>query len=220
MVCDTKVVITTFVKTDMLRNLLFLLLVIPSGNLMAQGLKVLIKEQKRGKRLVLIAENKTQDTLNVFLMVNAEGYRRSASKPIIKNIPPLAEVPMITLIELYGVESQYTFDLVVNEKTSPLSFSFDEPERDIERVMNGKLVLFSAEGCGKCNLLSEKLDARGVQHRVFNIHEDAVLYGQFMSFIERKLTSETKIRFPVVWNRDDVIFGYDSLEGIIDLLAE
>ncbi|NNM09630.1 MAG: hypothetical protein HKO61_10680, partial [Flavobacteriaceae bacterium] len=55
---------------------------------MSQGLKVLIKEQKSGKRLVLVAENKTQDTLNVFLMVNAEGYRRSASKPVIKNIPP------------------------------------------------------------------------------------------------------------------------------------
>jgi hypothetical protein len=218
MVCDAKVVITTFVKTDMLRNFLFLLLFIYSGNLMAQGLKVLIKEQKRGKRLVLIAENKTQDTLNVFLMVNAEGYRRSASKPIIKNIPPLAEVPMITLIELNGVESQYTFDLVVNEKASPLSFSYDTPERDIERVLKGKLVIFIAEGCDKCNLLTEKLEARGVQHRIFNIKEDAVLYGQFMSFIERKLTSETKIRLPVVWNRDDVIFGYDSLKEILGLL--
>jgi glutaredoxin len=185
---------------------------------MAQGLKVLIKEQKRGKRLDLIAENKTQDTLNVFLMVNAEGYRRSASKPIIKNIPPLAEVPMITLIELSDVESRYTFDLVVNEKANPLSFSYDEPERDIERVMKGKLVIFTAEGCVKCELLSERLDELRVQHRVFDIKEDAVLYGQFMSFIERKLTSGTRIRFPVIWNRDDVIFGYDDLEAIIEIL--
>jgi glutaredoxin len=186
---------------------------------MAQNLKVLIKEQKRGKRLVLIAENKTNDSLNVFLMVNAQGYRRSASKPVIKNIPPLSEVPMITLIELDGEKSQYTFELVVNEKASPMSFSYDEPERDIERVMKGKLVIFSAEGCGKCDKLSEELDDLRIQHRVFNIKEDAVLYGQFMSFIERKLTSETKIRFPVVWNRDDVIFGYESLEEILGLLV-
>jgi glutaredoxin len=185
---------------------------------MAQGLKVLIKEQKRGKRIVLIAENKTRDTLNVFLMVNAEGYRRSASKPVIKNIPPLAEVPMMTLIELDGVDSQYTFDLVVNEKSSPLSYSFDEPERDIERAVKGKLIIFSADGCGKCELLSESLTAMRVQHTVFNIEEETLLYSQFMSFIERKLTSETKIRFPLIWNRDDVIFGYDNLEELVEKL--
>ncbi|NNJ82298.1 MAG: hypothetical protein HKP11_08905 [Flavobacteriaceae bacterium] len=202
----------------MLRNFIFLFLILTSAQSMSQGLKVLIKEQKSGKRLVLVAENKTQDTLNVFLMVNAEGYRRSASKPVIKNIPPLTEVPMITLIELDGVESRYTFDLVVNEKANPMSFSYDEPERDIQRVLQGKLVVFSAEGCGKCDLLSEKLEELRIQHRVFNIKDDAVLYGQFMSFIERKLTSETKIRFPVVWNRDDVIFGFDDLDSIISRL--
>ena len=57
----------------------------------------------------------------------------------------MAEVPMITLIELDGVESQYTFDLVVNEKANPLSFSHTmSPERDIERVINGKLVIFTS----------------------------------------------------------------------------
>ncbi len=199
-------------------KILLLITVLSAHSALSQGLKVLIKEKKQGKRLVLIAENKTQDTLNVFLMVNAEGYRRSASKPVIKNVPPLSEVPMITLIELNGVESRYTFDLVVNDKESPLSFSQDEPERDIERVMHGKIVIFTADGCTKCTALSEKLNENRIQHRVFDIQQDAMLYGQFMSFIERKLTSRTKIRFPVIWNRDDVIFGYDKIEEIIGLI--
>jgi glutaredoxin len=201
-------------------KLLFLLLFFICNLTYSQGLKVLIKEQKKGKRLQLIAENKTKDTLNVFLMVNAQGYRRSASKPVIKNIPPLSDTPMITLIEIDGVESFYTFDLVVNEKESKLSFSYDEPERDIERVMMGKLIIFTADGCSKCELLSQKLDENRLQHRVFDIQKDPVLYGQFMSFIERKLTTETKIRFPVIWNRDDVIFGYDDLEKMVERLKE
>lgn len=201
-------------------NLLFLLLFFICNLTYSQGLKVLIKEQKKGKRLLLIAENKTKDTLNVFLMVNAQGYRRSASKPVIKNIPPLSDTPMITLIEIDGVESFYTFDLVVNEKESKLSFSYDEPERDIERVMMGKLIIFTADGCSKCETLSQKLDENRLQHRIFDIQKDPVLYGQFMSFIERKLTTETKIRFPVIWNRDDVIFGYDDLEKMVERLKE
>jgi glutaredoxin len=200
-------------------KLLLIILVLSAHSAWSQGLKVLIKEKKQGKRLVLVAENKTKDTLNVFLMVNAEGYRRSASKPVIKNIPPLSEVPMITLIEISGVESRYTFDLVVNEKENSLSFSYDAPERDIERVMTGKIVIFTADGCSKCEVLSEKLNENRVQHRIIDIEQDAVLYSQFMSFIERKLTSETKIKFPVIWNRDDVIFGYDSLEEMVYRLS-
>ena len=201
-------------------KILLIITVLSVHSAWCQGLKVLIKEKKQGKRLVLIAENKTQDTLNVFLMVNAEGYRRSASKPVIKNVPPLSEVPMITLIELSGVESMYTFDLVVNEKESPMSFAYDSPERDIERVMKGKIVIFTADGCTKCTVLSEKLNESRIQHRMIDIQQDAMLYGQFMSFIERKLTSETKIKFPVIWDRDDVIFGYDELEVILRRLAD
>ncbi len=200
---------------DMTHKILIVLFIIISSKGFSQGLKVLISEVKTGKRVELFAENKTQDTLNVFLMVNAEGYRRSASKPVIKNIAPGAKVPMITLIEITGKESRYTFEMIVNDKDNDVNFSYDEPERDIERVIKGQLVIFSSDGCGKCTLLSELLDAQRVQHRIFNINEDAILYGQFMSFIERRLTVETKIRFPVIWNKDDVIFGYDDLESLL-----
>jgi len=204
----------------MMRKILIVLLIISSWNGFSQGLKVLISEVKTGKRVVLFAENKTQDTVNVFLMVNAEGYRRSAAKPVIKNIAPGDNVPMITLIELDGEESKYTFEMIVNDKESDINFSYDEPERDIERVIKGQLVIFSSEGCTKCTLLSELLETQRIQHRIFNINEDAVLYGQFMSFIERRLTVETKIRFPVIWNKDEVIFGYDDLEEVLKDLQQ
>lgn len=203
---------------NMARKIIIVLFILIGSKGFSQGLKILISEVKTGKRVELFAENKTQDTLNVFLMVNAEGYRRSASKPVIKNIAPGAKVYMITLIELAGEESRYTFEMIVNDKESDINFSYDEPERDIERVIKGQLVIFSSDGCRKCTLLSELLDAQRIQHRIFNINEDAVLYGQFMSFIERRLTVETKIRFPVIWNKDDVIFGYDNVEDILRVL--
>lgn len=196
----------------------FVILLFCQLNVFSQGLKVLISEEKSGKRITLFAENKTADTLNVFLTVNAEGYRRSASKPVVKDIPPAERIPMITLIELDGVASRYTFEMVVNDTSSDRAFSYEEPERDIERVIKGQLVIFSADECQKCELLSEQLTEKHIQHRMFNIIEDAVLYGQFMSFIERRLTGATKIRFPIIWNKDDVIFSYDNVEEILTLL--
>lgn len=199
-------------------KLLFLLLCFTSLQY-AQGLKVLITEEKRGKRVELYAENKTADSLNVFLMVNAEGYRRSASKPVIEDIPPYGKVHMITLIELAEAQSQYTFELVVNDKSADISMEFDSMERDIERVVSNKLVVFTVADCSKCDLLKSLLDTQRVSYRSFDIHKDKKLYAQFMSFIERQLTEETKIRMPVIWNRDEVIFGYDDVERIVRKLS-
>lgn len=181
----------------------------------SQDLKVLISEKKSGKRVVLMAENKTTDTLNVFLMVHAQGYRRSASKPVLKDLPPLSKTPMITLIEINGVPHQYTYDLIVNEKKSELNLTVQKKANDIEKIIANKLVIFSKNGCSKCDLLTALLKDKRIQHRNLNIEEDGVLYNQFMTFIEPKLKSETKIRFPVIWNKNHAIFGYDSIDKVI-----
>lgn len=203
----------------MLKQLLFITVLFATFGSYGQGLKILITEKKKGKRVVLMAENKTADTLNVFLMVNAEGYRKSASKPIIKNIAPQAKVPMITLIELAGQESVYTYELIINDKPLDITISHDNQAKDIERNIKGRLVLFSADNCEKCDVLTAMLVEKRVEHRVFNINENPVVYRQFMTFIERKLTSETKIRFPVIWNKTEAVFGYDDLEATLTMLS-
>ncbi len=199
----------------MIQKIIFTFLVIVTFQSYSQDLKVLISEKKSGKRLVLFAENKTKDTVQVFLMVNAEGYRKSASKPVIKKIAPNKKVPMITLIELKDVPSQYTYDLIINEGETDIAISYEKQAKDIEKNILGKLVMFSTTDCEKCSLLSTLLTRDRINHRVFNITENPVIYRQFMAFIERQLTEETKIRFPVIWNKDRVIFGYDDLEVIL-----
>ncbi|RDK85611.1 glutaredoxin family protein [Marinirhabdus gelatinilytica] len=204
----------------MAKRLLFISILFVSLGSYAQGLKVLITEKKKGKRTVLMAENKTGDTLNVFLMVNATGYRRSADKPVLKDIPPGKKIPMITLIEIADQESSYTYDLIVNEEQRNVNITHDKQVKDIEKNIKNRLVLFSTEDCEQCTALSEALTEKRLEHRVFNINEDPVIYRQFMAFIERKLTNETKIRFPVIWNRTETIFGYEALEDIINLLGD
>jgi glutaredoxin len=210
----TKVVIHIFV-TMRYRTIILLLTLCIYSSSWAQGLKVLRTEEKTGKRIVLVAETLSPDTLNVFLMVNAQGSRKSASKPVIKNIPPKTKVPMITLIELANQESIYTYDMYVSEEENNINLSFDSQIKDIRKNINGKVVLFTTDGCEKCTALSAKLDKERISHRMWDIKKDATIYRQFMAFIERSLTNETKIRLPVIWNRDKVIFGYDNLEEIL-----
>ena len=186
---------------------------------MAQEDKVDIFEKKSGKRTVLMAENKTADTLSVFLMVHAEGYRRSADKPILKNLAPHSKTPMTTLIALDNVPSSYTYDLIVNEDlNNDIHVSQEKEVVDIENAIKGKLVIFRMTVCEKCDALISLLQSKRIQHRVFNIENDGALYAQFMSFIDKELTSETRIRFPVIWNKNHTIFGYDEVENLLKKL--
>ncbi len=186
----------------------------------AQEEKVIISEKKSGKRIVLMAENKTADTLNVFLMVHAEGYRRSADKPVLKDLPPHSKTPMITLIELKDIPSSYTYDLIVNkELDNDIRVVQKREVVDIENAVKGKLVIFRMTHCDKCDAIISKLKEERIQHLVFNIEEDGSIYGQFMAFIDKELTSETRIRFPVIWNRTYTIFGYDNLQNLMKGLS-
>ena len=54
----------------------------------SQSEKVSLLEENQGKRTHLFVQNHTADTLNVFLRVAAEGFRRSADKPILKDLLP------------------------------------------------------------------------------------------------------------------------------------
>ncbi len=202
----------------MLQKILLGLFLMSSLSIWAQENRVLISEKKTGKRVVLYAENTTADTLNIFFLVNANGYRRSASKPILKNLRPKSKVPLTTLIELADTPSSYTYELIVNEKKQSVALEYENEAGDIETMVRGKLVVFTIPNCQKCALLTAKLLGDRIQHLAFNINEDPVLYRQFMSFIQDSLTADTRIRFPVIWNKSHTIFGYEDLEGLLPKL--
>ena len=177
--------------------------------------EVIIIEKKTGKRVVLFAENKTKDTLNIFLMVNAKGYRKSASKPILKNILPNSKIAMITLIELSGETSSYTYDLIVNDKENEISISYDKIPKEIDTIIDGKLILFNGLNCEKCTLLLESIKNKSIKYQLIDINENPIFYRQFIILIEKELTLDTKLRLPLIWNKNYVIFGYDDIEIIL-----
>lgn len=204
----------------MLQKILTILLLISVSRVYSQDERIIISEKKQGKRIVLLAENTTTDTLNIFLMVISEGYRRSADRPVLKNIPPLSKSPMITLIEISNVPSSYSYDLIINDQENDLNFSRVKEEIDIEKVISDKLVIFTKDDCDKCDLLSEKLESKEVNFRNFNIDEDSVLYNQFIAFIQKKQPEKLVIELPVIWNKSYALFGYNDVESLITELVD
>ena len=204
----------------MLPKILTTFLLLFAVSIYSQEARILLSEKKTGKRIVLIAENTTKDTLHVFLMVNSEGYRKSAARPVLKKVPPLGKTPMITLIEIQNIPSKYTYELIVSEKENNLNLDMDRKAKDIKKTISGKLVLFTMDRCEKCDLLEASLKTKNVKHRSFKIGEDPVLYQQFIAFITKDLREETKIKFPVIWNKNHTIFGYENLEEVLEKLAD
>jgi glutaredoxin len=220
MICVTKIgILSSFFGMKRQLILFFTLFICTLG--LSQQEKVVITEKKKGKRIVLMAENKTTDTLNVFIMLTAQGYRRSADRPVVMNIPPRKKVHVMTLIEMEDQESSYTYNLIVNKNLdNSLTLEPEEDVVDIENVLKGKVVVFSKTDCKKCDNLSAFLFRDQVNHRNFNISEDPKLYSQFMNFIDKELQETTKIRFPVIWNKTYTIFGYDDLEKTVEEISK
>lgn len=202
------------------KNLLTLLLIAIGFNAFAQDSRILVSEKKQGKRIVFSAENTTQDTLNVFFMVRSEGYRRSADRPTIKFINPGESVQLITLIELTNVPSTYDYVLVVNDEDYTLDLTNKKETIDIEKQISNRIVLFTEESCDKCHLLHTELNENRIEHQVFDINKDRELYLQFIAFIEKKFPELQAMRLPAIWNKDELLFGWDQLDKIITKLKE
>lgn len=177
--------------------------------------RVLISEKKTGKRIVLFAENTTKDTLNIFFMVTPTGFRRSASRPLIKDLLPYKKVPLLTLIKIDGVTSSYEYSLIINEEERNVTVGYKKEVESIENVIYKKLVLFFRDDCEKCKLLFSALEKQHIQYRKFNIDQNQKLYNQFLKFISKRYPEKEKVRLPVIWNKEYVLLGFDNLETLL-----
>lgn len=78
---------------------------------------VSIIEEVTDKRTFIYAENLTNTPKEVFLKVDAIGYRRRSDRPLIEIISAKSKKLLITLIPLNGIDSNYTYTYIVNDET-------------------------------------------------------------------------------------------------------
>jgi len=155
-----------------MRNYFKTLLLFFSFAVFSQEKSVFLIEEKLKKSTIVYVQNDTDTNQSVFLKINPIGYRRSAQKPIIKNIPAKGKIQMTTLIPLADQESSYTYDLIVNKELENIdvkrqkSKSKEVPPQTVSKY---KLFVFTAQNCKRCDSLKHKLNDKKIKFLEVNI---------------------------------------------------
>lgn len=124
----------------MILRLVYILLFFSFFNLFSQEKEVYLVEEKQKKRTILYIQNDTDKSKSVFLKIKPIGYRKSAHRPIIKNIPSKSKVQILILIPLKDVTSSYTYDLVVNEDLENIDIKRSQIQQNIPKQLKDSLL--------------------------------------------------------------------------------
>ena len=183
---------------------------------------VSIQEKVTGKRVELFAVNTNDIAYDIFLKVDATGYRRSSARPIIKNIPAHSKVRMITLVKLVNTESNYKYTMVVNEVRFDLAMQKNDTGLDfkMDASLKSKTVdLFTKDNCLLCNQTKDVLANNKINYKEFNIDQDSTyLVSLLKDFKANNIKS--KIQAPVLKIEDSLYTNIRSQKQLIETLQE
>jgi len=136
-------------------------------------------EDKQRKRWLLYAQNNTDEEKEAFLLVQGQGFRRSAGKPVIKIIPANSKVLMQTLIPLKGAEPTYTKIFTFEDKLQTVNRKKNNGINvndavQLDPVDPSELTVFIQNDCPKCEQLVTYLNDNHVKYRLLDIdkHQD------------------------------------------------
>ena len=183
---------------------------------------VSILEKVTGKRVELFAVNTNDIAYDIFLKVDASGYRRSSARPIIKNIPANSKVRMITLVKLAKTEPSYKYTLVVNEISFDLAMQKDDTGFNYKMdasLKSKKVTLFTKDNCLLCNQTKEVLVNNKINYTEFNIDQDSThLVSLLKEF--KKNNVKSKIQAPVLKIDDSLYTNIKTQKQLIETLQK
>ncbi len=154
--------------------------------ILAQEKKVHLVEDIQKKRTIIYVQNDTDSDKSVFLKINPIGYRRSAQRPILKNIPANSKKQMIILIPFTDVPSSYTYDLIVNEKLQNIDVKRQkEKPKEVppQTVSKYNVFVYTEQNCNRCDTLKQKLKNKKIV------------------FLEVDIDSKNNLLSPIFWKK-------------------
>lgn len=183
---------------------------------------VSIQEKVTGKRVELFAVNTNNIDYDIFLKVDATGYRRSSARPIIKTIPANSKVRMITLVKLANVDSNYKYTLVVNEISFDIAMQKDDTGFNFKidaSLKSKKVTLFTKNNCLLCNQTKDLLVNNKINYTEFNIDQDSTyLVHLLKEFKNNKVKSKTHA--PILKIDDSLYTNINTQNQLIKTLQK
>mgnify|MGYP000751467539 CR=1 FL=1 len=189
---------------------------------LAQQNGVKIIEEKKAKRHLIYAENTTSEIRNVFLKVNPKGYRRTANRPLIKNIPPKSKVLLITLIPLKDIENSYTYIFTSNKEQNDLDLNRKKNDKPLSlpEIMDSEVVIFTTDECNKCISLIEALKTKRIKHREVNIDKQDRFYLYTWQLLKEKGYETNSILLPIASVKGELITPIGRVDDFVGELSD
>lgn len=163
--------------------------------------KVELIEDKQPKRWLLYAQNNTDEEQEAFLIVQGEGFRRSADRPVIKKIPPREKVLMITLIPLRGETPTYTRIFTYENDLQAINKRKGENDKEyvnIRPLKDDELTIFSENSCEKCAYLIQFLNKNHIKYRLLKVNTNDQVKKFMFDHLKKANYKSGLIDLPVV----------------------
>ncbi|WP_299213981.1 hypothetical protein [uncultured Aquimarina sp.] len=189
----------------------------------AQEKPVRLIEDVQKKRTIIYVQNDTDSDKSVFLKINPIGYRRSAQRPIIKNIPANSKVQMIILIPLTDVASSYTYNLIVNEELENMEVDRakgPKKEAPLSSILKSEIIIFTKEGCEKCQLLITKLQLDHVKFREININSKSRYVDYLWKLLNDKGYNKTTAQLPLSLKQGELIHPIGNIDDFVSSVSK
>jgi hypothetical protein len=98
-----------------------------------EGIKISVRNGH--KKITYVAENITDEPLDLFFKVDCEGFRRRADRPIITTIPAKSKKNLVTLIPLKDADTTHSYVAIVTKQQNNIGIrKTDTLVREIRRV--------------------------------------------------------------------------------------
>lgn len=175
-------------------------------------------EDKQPKRWTLYAQNNTDVEQEAFLLVQGEGFRRSADRPIIKKIPPQSKVVMTILIPLKDASPSYTKIFTFEEQLQTIRRRKGEGQKErvhLRPLNPEQLTVFTENDCEKCDYLINYLNTNRIKYRKLDIKKNDAVFDMMWSHLKDSVSGGELIKLPVLMHKKKMYFDIFSMKHFI-----
>lgn len=186
--------------------------------MLAQTPAVELIEDKQPKRWTLYAQNNTDVEQEAFLLVQGEGFRRSADRPIIKKVPPHSKVSMIVLIPLKGAIPSYTKVFTFEEQLQTIRRRKGEGQKErvnLRPVNPDQLTVFIEKDCEKCDYLINYLNTNRITYRKLDIKKNDAVFDMMWLHLKDSISGGELVKLPVLMHKKKMYFDALSMKHFI-----
>jgi len=195
-----------------MKNIFLVSIIFLIHNIGARSQDIDIIEEKVENKVLLYAQNNTEEELEMTLNTALIGYTTNDKLPVNKILEAKAKVLVLTLLAPKGITCEYQSSISYKKVKKAPTSSGNLKQRMTNIQMNTKKVnVFTQDGCGRCEYVIKYLDDNKIPYVELN----TTIHDPNQSLMFEKLNEVgfkgTSVQMPVVVNNGKTEYNIKDL---------